>query len=114
MRAFFGGQIKQECRGDLAAVIAKNRTSGEYDSFLYPTDSEEFIQLTGVRAVRCPVERVYIGISQSVGNELMKESNSKEFDKVNLRSLDVMVVNPYFLYTIPEKSKITPEQIESE
>jgi len=105
MRTFFGGQIKEECRGDLAVVVAKDETLKKYDTFLYPIDSEEFIHLTGVRAARYLPDRVYIGISHDAAKVVIQETVDKNPNEVDLRSIDMLVVHSYFLDSNQEKPK---------
>ncbi len=101
MRAFFGGQIKLESRGDLAVVVTAEE--GRYSIFMYPPFSEEFNHLTGVRSVQSPVQTVYIGISHQAGEEIMKRAQDGNITKLPLRSLDELVVIPYFLDKNQEK-----------
>jgi len=103
MRAFFGGQIKEECRGDLAVVVARDETLEKYDAFMYPTKSEEFVVLTGVRAARYLPDRVYIGLSHDAGKSVIKGVVDKNPDKVDLEGIDRLVVIPHFLGANQEK-----------
>lgn len=100
MKAYFGGQIKEEQRGDLALVITREKEDqgpGEtYGVFLYSPFDEEFLQLTGVRAVRTPPERVYIGVNQPVGNGIAMQLNGTPV-REDLRTIDNLLVYPYFL-----------------
>ena len=68
MKVFFGGQIRDEYKGDLAAVVTRGERDELYSVFLYPILSDEFDHLTGLRSVHYPVERAYIGISHHCGN----------------------------------------------
>lgn len=107
MRAFFGGQIKQECRGDLAVVVAREKTPEgcRYGSFMYPTNSEEFLHLTGVNTYHYPVDRVYMGLSHDAGQEVIRATVDQDPTNVDFRSIDRLVVNPYFLDANLEKPK---------
>ncbi|HLD55263.1 MAG TPA: hypothetical protein VJB35_03305 [Candidatus Nanoarchaeia archaeon] len=107
MRAFFGGQIRENHRGELAVVISRNQQiKGElYNVFLEPILSEEFVYLTGTRDVEYPVERAYIGVSHDIGEEIARQVNSKHIDTINLRTIDKLVVMPHFLDKYPEKPK---------
>ncbi len=101
MKTYYGGQIKSECRGDLAVVVtARNH---HYDTFMYPVGSEEFAHLTGVRSVRSPPERVYIGVSHNAGEAVTRATNDQKIDEINLESIDELVVFPYFLTTKDNK-----------
>lgn len=101
MRAFFGGQIKTECRGDLAAVVSREKCGGKlspmYDVFVYPIASEEFLHLTSIRVPNNPIDRVYMGISAVAGNEIAGSLNGVDSETVSLRTIDRLVVLPYFL-----------------
>lgn len=101
MRIFFGGQITRERRGDLAAVVSRQQTGqGEspvYDVFVYPTRSEEFDHLTGVRAVNHLLERVYIGVSVETGGQIATLVNGRRADEIDLRTIDELVAVPHFL-----------------
>jgi len=103
MRIFIGGQIRQECRGDLAVIIARDETLEKYDAFLYPTNSEEFVHLTGVRAARYLPDRVYVGLSHDAGASVIIDTVNKNPDEVDLRSIDKLVVIPHFLDANQEK-----------
>lgn len=107
MRAFFGGQIKTECRGDLAAVVSREMfrggLSGSYDVFVYPIASEEFLHLTGARVPNNPLDRVYMGISSDAGNRIARYLNRVPSEAVSLRTMDELVVLPYFLEKYLEK-----------
>jgi hypothetical protein len=108
MRVFFGGQIKEGLRGDLAAVVARDETLRKYNSFLYPINSEEFVHLTGIRAVCDLPDRVYIGLSQNAGELIVRETNDKYTkETLDLRNIDALVVIPHFLEVCQEK----PERI---
>lgn len=103
MRTFFGGQIKKEFRGGLSAVITEGECAKKIYTFLYPTNSEEFVYLTGARSVNYASYRVYIGISQDAGEAITRITNEKKFDENDLRRIDEMVVIPHFLNTNLEK-----------
>jgi len=105
MRAFFGGQIKPECRGDLAAVIT-HEDHQSYAGFVYhPFDDKEFIHLTGIRNISSPVERVYIGISQNSANLVMREKGALNTGTITLERIDEQLVFPHFLKQQPERHK---------
>ena len=95
MREFYGGQIKPEHRGDLAVVIREEKL--RYSAFLYPIQSEEFLQLTGVQAIRNFPHRVYIGISHPSGEDILRKINGESLDGHKLENLDRIVVNAPFL-----------------
>lgn len=97
MIAFFGGQIKQECRGNLALVIAMDENLRGYATFLYPIESEEFVHLTGVMDIKFPIERAYIGVSHETGRDISTLVNCRRVDLTDLRNIDGLVVMPYFL-----------------
>jgi hypothetical protein len=102
MKAFFGGQIKQDCRGDLAVVITASKHSKEkYSTFIESVLSENFIYLTGIGSVDNPDERVYMGVSHEAAEKVIKKFNdlSSRFRKeeINWDSLDRDIVIPYFL-----------------
>jgi len=100
MTTFLGGQIREEHRGDLGLVITREKAEqgkGEfYGVFLYQILSEEFIHLTGMRAATTPVERVYSGVNQPIGNEIARDFNNAPV-KTDLMTIDRLLVYPYFL-----------------
>ncbi|MBI2575315.1 hypothetical protein HYV82_05520 [Candidatus Woesearchaeota archaeon] len=107
MNTFFGGQIKPEHRGDLAAVVNREQRgsmSPVYGVFLYPVSSAEFVHLTGVMAVNNPIERAYIGISAEAGNRIAAEVNGRRADKTDLTTIDKLFVVTYFLAECSDRS----------
>ena len=108
MKAFFGGQIEQSCRGDLAVVVNReSRDSKSYCVYICPQISDEFINLTGVRAVSSPLERAYIGVSHKIAEKIAMSLDDKLSAQVDLSDVDEMVVTPYFLNKYTDK----PERI---
>ena len=112
MRAFFGVQIKEECRGNLATVVNRQEltnpvgTWSVYRVFIQPTDSEDFIHLTGVRDPTNPLERVYVGVSFEIGNRIANLLSDKlDVHGAYLRRVDESVVIPHFLDKYPEAPK---------
>jgi len=87
MRAFYGGQIVEGRRGDLAVIVSKQQQGREqshfYNVFLPKIDSEEFVRLTGVVAVKCPLERAYIGVSQEAGEKIVQQFNGRHVAEQN-------------------------------
>jgi len=100
MEVFFGGQIRQELRGELSVVIAKSdsHSKDKYATFMYPVFSEEFVLLTGFRTVIYPLERVYIGVSHEAGEGIIKRVNmDEEYGVINiLENIDRRIVCPTF------------------
>ena len=96
MEVYFGGQIRKEFRGDLAAVVMRGK------HFLGPISSKEFIRLT-YRAGREShlIERVYIGISSNVGDVISRIESTPGKSPTKLRDLDHLVVDAYFLSKKP-------------
>jgi hypothetical protein len=113
MRAFYGGQIKQDCRGDLAVVIRQRPREGAevephyYSTFLYSPTSEEFIHLTGVGSINQPIDRVFIGVSHNIGEDIALQTNNRPVSRVDLERIDRLVVTPHFL----EKNLPKPDKI---
>ena len=73
MRVFYGGQIKEEHRGDLATVIMRqgigNKKSPTCNVFIYPPNSEEFVHLTGILdAITKEVEKTQKELDVIYGN----------------------------------------------
>ena len=95
MDVFYGGQIKPEHRGSLALVIRVEGT--RYSGFLYESSSKEFLQLTGVQAVANPPKRVYIGVSQQCGNDVLGRISDGLLGDYKLDGLDRIVVHAQFL-----------------
>jgi len=111
MRAFFGGQIAKDCRGDLATIIIREPKGSVQEEFysvlIEDLCSEEFIHLTGMGDVRSPVERVYMGVSKDIGEDIARKVNRKPVGSVDFRAMDASYIIPYFLNKNLEK----PEQI---
>jgi hypothetical protein len=105
MRAFFGGQIQEDCRGELVAIINRGQEGSKYNVLVYPLVSEEFVHLTGVGDTKNPLERAYIGISYDAGERIIWHVSGAQID--NLRTIDKLVVTPYFLDKYLDK----PDQI---
>ncbi len=99
MKAFYGGQIKEQYRGDLVAVITRGEKDRPYSIFVYPINSEEFVHLTGVGSVNRPVERAYIGVTSDAGNSITKYNEDLNRGDINLKRLDYLIVTPHFLKT---------------
>jgi hypothetical protein len=97
METFFGGQILEEFRGNLAAVIERPKGGRFYSAFLYPALSKDFCHLTGVRSAVNVTERVYIGISNSIGNEIAQQANGREVGTICLERIDELIIYPHFL-----------------
>ncbi|MBS3124147.1 hypothetical protein J4437_05970 [Candidatus Woesearchaeota archaeon] len=113
MEIYFGGQIQAECRGNLAVIITKchpNDTLQRYESFIYSTTSDEFINLTGVRSVSHPLARVYLGISREAGENIVKAVGDKPVDKVDFKSIDCLVIGSHFLMKASEPERIIIER----
>ena len=91
MPVYLGGQIQREQRGLLASVIYQNKNSAEYRTFLGSIDSIEFPSFTGIRSLKNPVERVYIGITSNAGQEIQKIE--LEQNPLFMDLLDKMLVN---------------------
>ncbi|MDO8528538.1 MAG: hypothetical protein Q7S06_01440 [Nanoarchaeota archaeon] len=104
-RVFYGGQIKEDCRGDLAAVITEE--DSEYCVFLYPIASDDFNHLTGTRACRHPPIRAYIGINNKTGDEIASRAHSSsDLDKIDT----LIVYSPFIIREeIERPSKIVLE-----
>ncbi len=97
MTAFYGGQIKKEHSGDLSVVVRKNDNGRTYGAFVYPIESEEFRQLTGVMAAKYEPERVYIGLNSKAGDEIARRISGTPVGERALRSLDALIVHSFFL-----------------
>lgn len=87
MEAYYGGQIKEEYRGNLAAVVTKE--DGEYGVFAPSMDDEDFIHLTGIRATRHSPERVYMGINigavKEITNRVLEEKKGPDFFSIDFK-----------------------------
>ena len=112
MKAFFGGQIIEKYRGDLAIVLERDEPKGEYAPFMYPVISDEFVQLTGIRAARKLPDRVYMGISHDAGERIINSVSDQKFSNVSLRNIDRMIVIPHFLNIGQEKPEFTRGGVE--
>lgn len=97
MKIFFGGQIKNECEGELAAIVSVNSNENAYATYVAQPDSEQFRNLTGLRALSYPLARIYIGISRPIGEVIASKTNSKKTEEVDLKELDELVVDQYFI-----------------
>ncbi|MBS3094619.1 hypothetical protein J4474_03055 [Candidatus Pacearchaeota archaeon] len=97
-KVFYLGQIKEEHRGDLTAVVTEDKDNGELGTMCYETLSEEIIRATGTMTVKYPSLRVYIGISQKISEEIASLTCGRKKEDFNFRkTLDSLVVIPYFL-----------------
>jgi len=100
MKIFYGGQILEGLRGELSLIITRSE-SGGHEFFLPSAFDDEAITLTGTRAVRNPVERVYVGISHDAGEDALKEisfqTGETTLSEENLARIDRRLVTPYFL-----------------
>ena len=95
-KVFYLGQIKEEHRGNLTAVVTEK--DGELGTMCYKNSSEEIRHATGTMTVRYPPLRIYIGISQEAGNEIAELTCGKIKEKFDFQhTLDSLVVTPYFL-----------------
>ncbi len=102
MKSFFGGQIKKEHRGDLAAVITREKEKGEYGTFICSINSEDFIHLTGKGAAK----RAYIGLNQEAADDAARYGSDLNTGNVKIGGLDHLFVIPHFLTTnvqLPER-----------
>ena len=107
-QAFYGGQIQEKYRGNLAAVVTHPQKDQDrvFNTFLYDLDSEEFIHLTGVGSIRHPNERVYIGISHDAGDLIAKAAGLMKSDSPEkLREIDRDIIQSYFLPPIHSDAK---------
>lgn len=104
METFFGGQIKEECRGNFSVIVSKGEVPKRYDLFMYTMDSEEFIYLTGARVAKYPFDRAYLGVSHDAGEKVIAGLVDKNPAEVDLRSIDKLVVASYFLDKNSNKS----------
>jgi len=96
MRAFFGGQIKKEHRGNLALVVeTPEDPNGLYTPFLCQVDSKEFSQRTGAGYANKMPKRVYIGVSQRAGDQARRTISSTHVSR-DLDSVDYMLILPCF------------------
>jgi len=102
MKTFVGGQIREEYRqpeSSLAIIINhKKDKPRDYGVLLYEVGSQEFNQLTGAMNIgKCPVDRVYIGVSNKIGDEIAQESDRLRSGQLTLESIDGKLVYPVFL-----------------
>jgi len=103
MKAFFGGQIKQDCRGDLAVVVRTHRAhEPRYSVSVNPVLSPAFVYHTGRGDLYYPMERVYVGVSESAGRLVVEAVDGKQADGVNLKGIDELVVSPEFVDRFPQ------------
>ncbi len=97
MRIFLWGQIKERCRGSSAAVVYINYLDQTYHTHVDQMNSERFIDITGIRALSYPLARIYIGISEESGEQLLNNSQGKKTSEVKLEELDQIVASQYFI-----------------
>ena len=107
MKAYFGGQIREDSRGDLAAVVRTNGDDDRYHVLLYDVSSIEFTHLTGVGTVQHPITRVYMQINHDAGERVIRQAQDKEITELDLRGLDHLVVEPHFVF----KNHPAPETV---
>lgn len=91
---FIGGQIKDECRGDLALLIYEVDRQRKYT--VCPQDSDTFNRLTDLYSFDHPLLRVYFGIKQEAADQVIEQFNTNPQVK-NFVYLDNLVVKSYFL-----------------
>ncbi len=96
MITFYGGQIKKEYRGEYSLVVADGKHE-DYDIFLQPTDSDEFIHLTGVADVHEQNKRAYIGLSVGAGQEATRRLSGRKKSPAVFEELDEFLVLSHFL-----------------
>jgi hypothetical protein len=101
-KIYLKGKIKEELRGNLALIITRlkgSTSTKDYDNFLlHPIkNSESFIQVTGLRSVDYPVERLYFGLNSKAGRKLLMRSYDLETEAIKLDDLDKEIVDHYFL-----------------
>lgn len=106
MKVYTGGMLEKNCRelpedctseGNLAVIVTRGESPNTFDIFQYRVLSDEFVNLTGVRTVRCPVERLYIGINREATENITRKNDYLTQGKVTFRDLDRLVVMSYFL-----------------
>ena len=105
MKSFFGGQIKEEHRGSLAAIVTSERGRDHYIISACHPLSEEFVRLSGVGQVAHPIERLYLGVSKEAV-EKVREIHGLTRNEERLNALDEILVIPIFRdQSIVERSK---------
>lgn len=138
MEAFFGGQIKEEDRGDLAVIVSRivlvsrpqeeGGTIPAFGAFVCPIGSSEYVALTGTGAMASinPVERAYLGVSRETADRIAAIVNGRDEGVVRgtyvdagdygrhacadvLEGIDRLVVLPDFLYRQPMPRRIVLE-----
>ncbi|MEK6927217.1 MAG: hypothetical protein AABX11_02190, partial [Nanoarchaeota archaeon] len=82
----------------------------DFGFFIYPVGSDEFNHLTGTNNTpdHYPVDRVYVGVSDSGGREMAKHTDDLRAGKISLEWFDKELVLSYFLR--PEQAP-KPNQI---
>ncbi len=91
---FLGGQIKEECKGDLALLIYEVNQQRNHSLVLL--GSPDFNRLTGLDSFTNPILRGYLGIKQEVADQVIQQFYTDPQVK-NFVYLDQLVVNSYFL-----------------
>ena len=97
MEIFLSGQFLEKSRGDLAVVITQNIRTKDYNQFMYPIDSEEFAQITGIRTRDEPIARAYVGVNHKAGEGILRKFHELKHTPDFLGTLDVLVINGYYL-----------------
>jgi len=114
MRAFYGGQIKEQFRGDLAVVARISGDRKRYELFINPILSDDFNYLTGVGSARDFPDRVYIGVSHEASAKIAELVCDQPPENLSLGSIDNMFVNPFCIKNNQEKPpKIVLESTET-
>ncbi len=115
MKSYFGGQIKEELRGDLAALVLLRSEQQNYEANSYPLCSPEFVAATSSEAaIRWPIERVYLGINNAAvkrveeavarhtsnqnGSQKRKSKRGTTPLEILLSNLDGQLVDPTFRF----------------
>ena len=97
MRMFIGGQIQEYRRGDFTVIIKNDLCSyNSYSAFSMRSFTDRFNAVTGMQSLVDSTERIYIGVSLEIGEELVRRADRMtELDSDDFYSLDELVVVPY-------------------
>ncbi|MFA6461124.1 MAG: hypothetical protein WCV90_02570 [Candidatus Woesearchaeota archaeon] len=91
---FVGGQIKDECRGDLALLIYEVNRQRKYA--VCPKEGDNFNRLTDIESFTHPILRVYFGIKQEAADKVIEQFNVNPAIR-DFVYLDNLVIKSYFL-----------------
>ena len=97
MKTYLRGEIISEFRGDLGVAITSRQDPDGMGVFIYPVLSKDFDHITGVRSVKHPLERVYLGLGVEATDEIARNIDYVRQGRMPIEEIDSKVIIPFFL-----------------